>query len=203
MNVIYAGTDGFDAMLYPEQSYLNTEYIQSQFENFSSTLNDIGRQFIQGAKDVYEEINNSQAMIIARNALRAVKGMFNQNTIIPLSALEDFQIAQPIMQRYIMANPVIREIYNNQRCDGYQDTYVDIQPGYIGENHYDYRRVMNGLAVETEDSWEINFYPDELLEGDSELTHIQQVDILSTWRVMEMFISEGKDPTNIYGGKIG
>ncbi len=203
MNVVHAGTIGFDALLYPEQNSSNMAFIQQQFQNFSTSLTDAGRQFMEGAKAIYEQINNSEAVLLARNAIRAVKGLMNPNVIQPITTYEDFQIAQPVMQRYIMANVNIRQLFFDQRCDGYSDTYVDIDPGKIGEDHYDYRRVMNGIGVETEDDFVFTYYPDELREGDRELNIHEQVDILTTWQVMNMFMQEKKDPTNIYGGKIG
>jgi hypothetical protein len=142
-------------------------------------------------------------MALARNAIRSARGLLTPNVIQPLVSYEEFQIAQPVMQRYIMAQPDIRQLFFDQRCDGFSDTYVDQQPGKIGETHYDYRRVMNGMMVEEGEDFVVHHYLDELREGDRELTFHEQVDILSTWQVMSMFMQEKKDPTNIYGGKLG
>ena len=52
-----------------------------------------------------------------------------------------------------MAQPDIRSLYHKGHCDGYSDTYVDMEPGLVGEQHYDYRRVMDGVVEETETGW--------------------------------------------------
>ena len=53
------------------------------------------------------------------------------------------------MKRYIMANPHVREAYQEQRIAGYDGTYKDPFADDTIENHYDYRRVMNGVVVDS------------------------------------------------------
>lgn len=204
INVIHgAGVGGFDAILYPETHIANRNYFQNQVSNFGNTLNDFGRNFMEAARNVYEQINSSEAMHLARVAIRAAKGVFNPNQILEFRDLVDFHAATPTMQRWVMASPCVRDLYHQQRCDGYADSYNDIQPGIIGEQHYDYRRVMDGVIQETgDDGWMVKFYPDELREGENELDHHQKVAILRTWDIAEMFIKRGEDITNPYGGKL-
>lgn len=204
VNVIHGvGTNAFDALLYPEQSINHLQYFQNQVTNFSSTLNDVGRQFMASARDVYDRINSSEAMNLARAAVRAAKGVFHANTIIPMYCIEDFQAAQPVMQRWIMACPSVREVYHEQRCSGYDGTYVDLFPGLIREQHYDYRRVMDGVIDEDGDEWVARFFPDDLFEGDRELLHDEKCNILRNWEMADLFMKAGKgDPTSQSGGKL-
>lgn len=82
INVIHgAGVGGFDAILYPETPMANRVYFQNQVNQFTNTLNDFGRSFMEGAKTVYEQINSSEAMHLARVAIRAAKGIFNPTQI--------------------------------------------------------------------------------------------------------------------------
>ena len=103
-----------------------------------------------------------------------------------------------------MANPVVRQTYHEQKCDGYSDTYIDNQPSAIKETHYDYRRVMDGVVVDKDnDGWSVKFYPDDLHDGDRELVHGEKVDILHSWDIIEMFMKAGdKDPTSQYGAAL-
>lgn len=203
INVIHgAGGNAFNALLYPEQNPFHADYFHTQVTNFNNVLTDVGQRFMDTAKAVYDRINDSAAAELARRAIRAAKGMFNSNLIVPIFELSDLQMAQPTMQRWVMANPTIRELYHEQRCSGYADSYVDMQPGAIGESHYDYRRVMSNVIQEDAIDWHAKIYFDELHEGDRELTHHEKFDVLDTWRIVEMFVKQSKDPTDPFGGEL-
>ncbi len=128
--------------------------------------------------------------------------------IVPLRTLADLQCAQPIMQRYMMANPMVQQYYFDNRIEGYSDSYVSIDHGKIGEANYDYRRVMNGIVIDVEEpdgslTWVAPQYYEDLREGDRELDMQEQSTILKSWDILELFLHAGKeDPTSIYGAKI-
>lgn len=203
INVVYGGDTAFDAILYPQQNPTNDYYIQNQLAQFGSTLSDVGRNFMEASRAVYDKLNSSEAMRLAQAAIRAAKGLFHPNQIVPLETLEQLQNAQPIMQRWVMSCPEIRELYHAQRCNGYDGTYVDVSPAAIGEGDYNYRRVMDQVIVETDDDWYVRIYSDDLLPGDRELTTMEKVDILSTWDIVRLFVNQNKDdPTNPWGGSL-
>lgn len=203
MQIIYGGAEAWDALAYGHQNPINLGYFQNQIENFSNTLTDIGKQFHADAASIYERFNGSEAMQALRNVTKMAKTLFQPNIVTAITTVENLQIAPLIMQRWIMACPEVRTVYNQQRCDGYSDTYFDSQPKAIGDNHYDYRRVMDGVVKEDEEGWSVKFYPDELVEGDRNLLFDEKVDILSTWDSLKYFMEAGdKDPTNPYGGSL-
>lgn len=203
INVIHAsGGHEFNALLYPDQSPFHRDYFHTQVTNFNQALNSYGQQFMATAKDVYERINDSSALELARRAIRSAKGLFQTNLIVPLRDIDTLQAAQPTMQRWMMANPMIRGMYHDQRCSGFADTYMDVEPKLVGDQHYDYRRVMDGIVVENENDWHVNMYFDEIREGDRELLSSEQFDILDTWSIMELFVKAGEDPTDPFGGKL-
>ena len=81
------------------------------------------------------------------------------------------------------------------------DTYVDVEPKRIGDDHYDYRRVMDGVMVITDDDWYAKCYVEELKEGDRDLSHGEKTDIIQTWSNLEYLIALNKeDPTSADGG---
>ena len=93
------------------------------------------------------------------------------------------QQADDAMIPYLMAHPYTRQLYIDGRIEGYGDRYVDYEPGVIGPDHYDYRRVMSGTVVEVEkDGKEVstytNYYDD--LRGDEKVLTRVQKDILYT-----------------------
>jgi hypothetical protein len=113
------------------------------------------------------------------------------------------QQAPVVMQRWIMAEPTVRTLYHKQECDGFSDTYKDMSPGIVGEQHYDYRRVMDGVIQEDGDSWCAKFYMDDLVEGDTPLIFRDKMDILSTWERVTMYIAAGdEDPTSTTADKL-
>ena len=110
------------------------------------------------------------------------------------------------MQRWIMANPYIREQYHANRLDGYSDSYVDDAPGMICDNHYEYRRVMDGVFVFNEDpedkeDWSFSTYYEDIHNSDTdELDLTEQLQILRTWEALEHFVrNTDDDPTDPTG----
>jgi hypothetical protein len=204
VNVINAGNiQSFDYLLYPEQNPMNQQFIQRQLQSFSSSLTDIGRTWMDSAKVMYDQIYDSRAIRAAKAAVRMAAGFFHPNSIMPLMDLEQIQHAQPVMQRYIMAEPTIREIYLRSRCDGYYPTYVDVHPGRIQQDHYDYRRVMDTIVHDVQDEgWRVSQYSEDLLPEDRDLTFQEQTYMLSTWDIIKMFVEAGSDPTDVYGGTL-
>ncbi len=191
-----------DHLLYPEQNPLNMSYLQNQFANLSNNVCDMTRKFFEGAKATYERIQNSEILQKAKLAINSAKNIFHPNAIVPLHQLDELQLAQPVMQRYIMAFPEIRQLYQEQRCSGYVDTYVDMEPKRIAEDHYDYRRVTDGIVFFNEDGWHADIYGEDLREGDKELNIIEQHQILGTWDIVKLFMDAGEDPTDMLGGKL-
>jgi hypothetical protein len=197
-----------DYLLYPDSHPGTRMFVERQFENFTNSLTAIGRQFMEASKHIYTEATDSVVARAARAAVSQVKTMFHPNSIVPLETLEELQMAKSVMQRYIMAEPTIRTLYHKQRCDGYSDTYVDMHPGKVEVNHYDYRRVTQNVVLETvdedgNDTWIARTYAEDLLEGDRELTRDEQFQILSSWDAIKRYVeANNEDPTNPYGGKL-
>lgn len=175
------------------------DFLSNQYNNVSAFAKESSMEFFNNAKMMYDRISGSTAMRMARQAVAMVGNMWDTNEIHRLSLMTEIQLAKTVMQRWIMANPTVRNMYYEQRIDGYSDSYVDMHPNDIGENHYDYRRVMNGIAVEDGDRILCTTYPDELLD-EKELTIEEQVDILITWDKVEQMMREGgEDPTSKWG----
>lgn len=207
VQVVQAGNVAtFDYLLYPEQNLMNKAYLENQLNSFNTQISDIGRKFIEETRDIYNRINDSSIIRAAKAAIRAVKGVFHPNTIYTLYSLDELRSAQSAMQRFIMAEPTIRETFHLQRCNGYSDTYMDMYPNDVGEKHYDYRRVMDGIVkdIETEEGydWVATRYFEELVEGDRDLSLGEQVSILSSWDIAKMFLEAGEDPTDMFGGTL-
>lgn len=210
VQVITGGEEVFDALLYGKKHPSTSAFLRQQVENVSDRLTDASRSFFSHARDVYERISGSEAARRARAASRSLKSIWNTDDVHAMTEVHQMQHAKPVMQRWIMAQTDIRRLFQKQRCDGYEGSYVDVFPGDIGENHYDWRRVNNGFVHfvtdedgnETDD-WYASTYMDDLLPDDEELTLEEQVDIHDTWsNVVAQIRAGGSDPTSKWDSEL-
>lgn len=198
----------FNAMLFPEANTETKDWLREQWQTTSSMLTDIGRQYVEQANQLWNQIYDPLLMQRARGLMRQVGGMFHPNTIIRLNDIESVQLAKPVMQRYIMAMPQIRKLYHQQLCDGYSDSYIDHDPNDIAESHYDYRRVMDGsvnflpIVEGEEEKWQVTMYPDELVENDRELQADEKFIILDAWDIVNQALKAKIDPTDVFKGQL-
>lgn len=204
ISVSYAEPTEVNSLLYGQKHPNTLQYFERQLENVSQTLTDAGKSFMSNAHDLWNRYNGSEAMHLARAALRKAGSIFQQDSVRPLWELSDIQNAPLTMQRWIMAEPTVRKMFNEQRCDGYSSTYVDMHPGSIEGDHYDYRRVMNGLVTIDDDGLaKTTFYMDELLEGDRELFLDEKVAIRNTWEIVADLMKYGtRDVTSVWDNKL-
>lgn len=136
----------------------------------------------------------------ARAVRRATENLFRTEDIRLLADIGDFQHAPSDQLRFLMAEPTVRRRHRANRCAGYEDRYLDAEPGMIGEDHYDYRVLYNGYARKQDDGkFEARFYPQELRHSDDELDYDVQVDlVLSNERLVWYMEQEDEDPTSKY-----
>ena len=204
MQLVHGSASSWNALCYPESHPNTTRFLANQLESVSDMLTGAGRSFMERSRAAFEHYNGAAAMRFAREAVRAVQGVFETPGIRQLSTLDEMTRANDIMQRWMMANPVVRERYHAQRMDGYSDTYSDVHGAVSGEEHYDYRRVMDGIVQwDTNGDWSVTQYVEPLLEGDRDLLFEEQLDIMNGWSAMDLLLSIGKDdPTSNSGGSL-
>ncbi len=209
INVIpVSSLQSFDHFIFPEQNPVNQDYFRTQVASFSNTLTDYGKKFMEASKAIYEEINDSNAIRLAKAALKHVVNPIHPNQIVDLTTIEEMQCAQPMMQRFIMADIATRQMYHRNLIDGYSDTYVDNAPGKVGLEHYDYRRVIEDIIMDGEDAdgnyeWGVHVFGEDIDPEDKVLTLDEKVIILRIWERLGASMMSGKeDPTNPWGGKI-
>lgn len=208
LNVIESSTpEVYEWALYPEQHPSTYQYITNQFQSISHTLLESGRQFIETSKAMVDKFYDTSVERAARAATRAIRNLLHPNSIQRFTQLEEFQAAAPLMQRYIMSEPYIREKYHQQLCSGFAGAYVDMEPGFLREQHYDWRRVHDGIVrFEGEgenEEWVSTTYFEDLRGNDRDLTFDEQIDILQVHEIAKLFAERGQDPTCPYSGKIG
>lgn len=201
---IEGGSLAFNELAYAPRSESTMQYLAESAQMFTQNLTDAGRSFVQMATAKWDQYFGHDAMRAARAAVRGVQTMWDADVIRELTSIAQMQHAPVVMQRYLMADPFIRARYLAQKLDGYSDTYVNKDGNAIGHDHYDYRRLMNGVVQDTEDGdWVAWTFFDELVEGDRELEHDEQVILLNSVGNLIRKIREGRDdPTSRYNSSL-
>ncbi|MNU19668.1 hypothetical protein D3C71_79010 [compost metagenome] len=204
VQVVVGGNTEFNALVYGQKNPGTISFLEREAFTVSPHLTAAGAQFFANQAALFEQYNGAEALRLAAAAVKKVGSIFQPNSIRALLTVPEIQNAPLAMQRWIMAEPTIRELYHQQRCDGFADTYVDMHPGFVGREHYDWRQVQHGMVqTEDEEAPLATFYFDELAEGDRELTLDEKMDIVSTWEVVKLNAKAGKaDPTSAYGTEL-
>lgn len=203
MIIVRGGLDAFSGLVYGIHSDEDRNYFRSQHDLIPAMVGPYGDMFMDTTKSRFEQFHGSAAIAKARLAMQHVAQVQNTDGVRSLFDVIDFQTATPTMQRWVMACPEVRSVYHKQQCDGYSETYVDDAPGKIGHDHYDYRRVMNGIVQEIDGEYMTYVYSEDLKPGDTELPLVEQAAILTTWDIAKLMFKKGYDDlTNQTGGNL-
>lgn len=194
------------SLAFPEVSQQAQEWVKTQLFSENAMLTQAGSEFLNSSVEAYRALVDGAAIRGVRKLARMVSGLMHPNSIYAMRSYEELRAAKPVMQRYIMACPEIRTLYHRQLCDGYSDSYFDMHPKSVAEDHYEWRQVMSGVAQENPEKpgeFFIREYFEALYEGDSPLSAAQKFDVLDTWDVVRRAIIEKIDPTNIFDSDLG
>lgn len=203
--VLYGDSQDFNIMAFGMPNMNTVRDLYSHIQSIDRSMYR-DTSFIDKTMAMFDMYNGSDALLRARSLLANTDVIVNVNQIRYIPDLVGIQTAPLMMQQYIMANPTIREMYHKNLCDGYSDTYIDVHPDDIGDTHYDYQKVMDGLVYEENVGTEeepiyrtmINIYPDIAIED--RLLPEEQIDLYNTWEMLEAYLKAGDDdPTSPYG----
>lgn len=193
VRVINGGQQAMNALLYkaPDQNLLN--YMQQNISQATEMLGNAGSSFINTTKALYEKTNGSEVLNNAKALLFGVGNHLSQSAIYPIQ-YDNIQNTNLIMQSYIMANPVVNDLYRDDLINGYDGTYFNQEPGVWGTDRDDYRRVMDGVLQPQEEDAVIYHYSSG--EDIDELDKFDKFAILETWETVNRYIAESMDPTD-------
>lgn len=199
VNVIRGGDAAFNALLYPppDQNFLT--YLQNNIQTAADAVSGMGTAFVDTVKSMYNRYNSTEAINASKALLHSTGTHFNQNVIYPVG-YDNFTTANLLMQRYIMSEPSVSELYRDNMCYGYQETFYDNEPGTYGKERTDYRNVMDGVMEFEEDQAVFKYYSHSSEEPD--LDTLDKLSILDTWDNAIRLIEEGIDPTDLEGGEL-
>ena len=207
--IIYGDGGTMAELMYGSRSDGLIQELRNHLSFNNPMLTDMGKTYLNQAAQIFETVSGWDVVRAARKAVQGVADYIRGDTITYLSTLDQLQTATPRNQRFIMANPVIRDHYHHGRIDGYSDTYVDMQPGVIGRAHYDYRIATHGIVQETRNEeqeivkYEVTQYKTDLAKWDEPLLQSNRIDIARTWTVALANLIEGEEePTTRFGGTL-
>ena len=203
INVIEGNDADFNNIVYGVKHPGTLNFIRNQIENVSQAfhhLNEAGQRFYSNVSDMFERLNGSEALRRARMVKEKITGVFLPDDIRYLNTIEKIQQAQPYMQRFIMAQPNLRQMYHQQRVDGFSHAYIDAEPTLVGKDHIDYRFVLDGVIHTDEEGEHFYTFYDPENDIHRQLILDEQNDILNTWDLINICLDARKyDPSSAYG----
>lgn len=195
--IVQGGFEAFAGATLGSLHHSTVDFLRQAPQTLSERLTTAGRQFVEASERLVGKVDLDSTLRVMEAMARQTAAFFQTDRIRPLSEIGELQNPPQTMRHLMMACPEIRTLYHNQLIDGYQGLYVDKEPGCVGEDHYDYRRVTEGVWLEdsTGENFVYNHYFD-CEEGDA-LSHADQVAVMMTWDQLKAKINEGRDdPTS-------
>lgn len=210
IEIVQGGNLAFNALVFGGPDPSMQQYLANQYApSMAGNLTEYGQNLYNQSRQLFERFSGDEAMRYIKAIGRAATAVWQTDCIRLLTQIGELQWAPPTMQRWIMAEPTTRKMFHEQRLDGFSHHYMDIEPDGVGADHYDYRRATQGLfQFDTTDAPDVPEYTattyfDEVLEGDTELTLSEQVDIQNTWDSIRYYLKHGnEDPTDRFNSSL-
>lgn len=193
------GTNAVHQLSYGNVSQATVNFLQGQLSSMQNT------PYLQGfyavAQQQFENINGDAARRIADTVIRNSDSLFQENVIRSLTTIEQLQTAPLIMQRWLMTSELLRTETAKGRINGYNETYVNKDPGMNGVFHRDWRLLNQGVVKEVDDGdWMVKQCFEEWKDNEIPLTVSQRVDAFNAISFAEAYVkAREEDPTSPYG----
>ena len=192
-----------------EQSQQFVNNLNQQFLNDARTYGQTGMEFYNRSMQYFDNYASDSGLRMAETMidLGLVAGN-TETTIAPIYDLEGLRTASVRYQEYLMANVPMRELYLQDRVEGYADTYFNYQGPAIGMDHDPYRMVISGVGRSAYDELPEGVDEEYVTtcqdyDGDGiELSSLEKFNIINAWGVQNAAIAKGMDPSSIDGFKI-
>ena len=202
----YGTSNEFVAQWYGIPDPNTISYLQAEQSRFNTSMLPVSSGLFRDiANSVFQTIDYEAMLRATRAMARKMGTLFMENEVQYLSTIGELQHAPLIMQQWLMAEPLTRQMYFNQQLDGYSDTYRT-EDKSIGLEHVDYCKVVDGLFLENE-SGDLVMHNIFGLYNEADnvrpLDITEQVDILDSWARLRAHLKIGKeDPTSKYNSML-
>lgn len=190
--------------LFGTLSQNTVNYLQTQIQSLANSTSEYSKQLYARSQALFEQVNSDRANQLAEAVLSQVDSMMGLDIIEPLLTIDQLQAAKPIMQNWIMVNPIIRQAMYDGKLEAYSDTYKDPEPGLIGHQMEAYRFLMNGVHVEHEtQSSQYSLYVDRDHNKDTHLSMRKLSAIVETQEAaVRAYLDGNRDPTSQYDAQL-
>lgn len=181
--IVRSSSAGADFALYGDKSHMVAGYIQQQIQHMPVFASPYQERMLAAMQSSYNFLTDSAVRHNIVQSLRSAGVELGENFVMELRTFEELQNANLTMQRWVMSDPYIRELYLQQNIDGYSGTYINTSDKYVGARDYHYQLAMSGIPVEMGDGTTITrFYhaEEDLREGDRKLSHHEKIAIKHT-----------------------
>ena len=182
--------EGLDYLLYKDNSQTLSNYIMQQMNQLPTMFTEVGQRIYQSLNNALDFVNNKIFKLGIMDKLYKENILVDNNYIQELLSFEALQQANLTMQRWIMSHPVVRQYYLENNISGYSETYQNAFGNQIGEEDYNYRRVMDSIVQDdpNEDRWFVKHYDEPLYPNDRELENYEKFRILNTWSAIDYIL---------------
>ena len=175
-----------------------TNYIKQNAASVLNTISNRGGAFVNNIKHMYNVVNDNSAVARAKDLLTLNANVIVDDRITNITKSNIFN-AGMLNKRYIMANPDIFDMYTNNRCNGYDDIWLNTDVVTDPYDRSDYLRAMDGVyQFEKDGARIIRVYEEE----EEKLTVTEKFVISDMWDVAMGLVKEGIDPTDENKGKL-
>lgn len=202
MNVTSAFVRGSSGSMTDNSAGVLNNYMTSLYQRYENLTGWLG-ETLESVKDAHKNFMNSRMWEFS-NRVNGKDGQYvGRFEIGYLSEVQYQQQATGFMRDYIMANPVLMELYQNDRVSGYGGDFHELCTG-LGRENYFYNRSIDGKVIfdgeeQTLNRTVYNSSRDTL----THLTFSERVDIHRTWQATNLHIAKNLfDPTSIENGNI-
>ena len=192
--VITVSEPALDMMLYGDNSSTLSAYLMQQMQQIGPVFNEFSQRLYNNLQNSYNFITDKLTQYGILSQVQSAGGVVLDNYYETLNTFTELQNANLTMQRWIMSHPETRQLYLDQNIDGYSGSYQNVFGKEVGEDDYNYRRVMDGVVQDTTDGngFVIKYYLEDLLPSDTELDHFKRVHILNTYDTITWLYENSK-----------
>lgn len=190
--VVSMSEPSIDLALYGDKSNFLQGYLSNQMQSLGTNLNEFGQKIQNAIQTSYNFVTDTMTQYGLRNELSQAGLDVLDNYYKELTDWVALQEANATMQRWIMTNPTVKQLYIDQNLDGYSGEYQSVSDNEgVGVDDYNYRRVMDGMVdtSKEDDTWVVNHFYEDLLPGDRELEHFEKCAILTSWSASDYMLA--------------
>lgn len=210
--IVSGDREVFNYMMFGSTDPGFQQYVNQTNNYFGNMFTQVGRQFVDTAKNMFARMESSEAMQLAKAALRRANVYFQEDIIYQMNTVEQLQEAPNCMVKWLMAEPTVRQLYLDNRVEGYGERYENKYRNEMDWTLPEYAQVYDGWIVtnpvvtvneetgeeiiEEEEEFNIVFEDEE--DWIPEILDEEALMIQSAHHLIAKALKEKRDPTSFY-----